>query len=251
MQSVGTHRLLLSILESPHGLLKNLKSSVPLTFSYVTILLIRSGSTFDMTVMWVVYGIVASEADEEYHEMIERLLEAGEGVLTPGHYLVDVFPFLQFIPAWLPGGGFKRYASHVKGEMNEISGRLLQTAKERMVSTFPPGLRATLLIEHEQHTDTGRDSVLPRLLQRGNSSKDIAETRELDRICTDVGVTAYLGEYFFNPVPIRRASYNFLASFARWHGYSESFCNMKTPYSAPYATSYRHSHLRTPSSSRW
>jgi hypothetical protein len=33
--------------------------------------------------------------------------------------MVNRFPFLRYIPSWLPGAGFKSYAAAIKKVMNE------------------------------------------------------------------------------------------------------------------------------------
>ena len=39
--------------------------------------------------------------------MMEMDLEAGDA-FVPGRYWVEFFPFLRFVPAWVPGAGFQK-----------------------------------------------------------------------------------------------------------------------------------------------
>ena len=64
---------------------------------------------------------------------MERAMEVGEGVLTPGRYAVEALPFLRYIPSWLPGGRFKQYAAQVKTEVEEIVSALFEAARDNRV----------------------------------------------------------------------------------------------------------------------
>jgi hypothetical protein len=62
-----------------------------------------------------------------------RLSSAAQG---PGKYLVDVFPWLRFVPAWMPGAGFKRKAAYLRQTMARVERIPFQWAKEQVVSDF-------------------------------------------------------------------------------------------------------------------
>ena len=52
----------------------------------------------------ITYGIDASEDDyDEYMATIDAALEGPSQGLVPGKFLVQYFPFLRYIPAWIPG----------------------------------------------------------------------------------------------------------------------------------------------------
>lgn len=93
-------------------------------------------STFDASVLQITYGVKASETDDKYHAMMERAMEVGEGVLTPGRYAVEALPFLRYLPSWLPGGRFKQYAAQVKTEVREIMNTLFEASRDQMVRTI-------------------------------------------------------------------------------------------------------------------
>ena len=90
-------------------------------------------SMFDATVLKVVYGIEVSAKDDRYHLMAERALEISEDVLTPGRNLAEVLPFLLRLPAWMPGGRFRRSADQAKHEIQGILSTLFQAGKDCMV----------------------------------------------------------------------------------------------------------------------
>ncbi|KIJ44628.1 hypothetical protein M422DRAFT_85484, partial [Sphaerobolus stellatus SS14] len=59
----------------------------------------------------VTYGIEIQPEKDPYVETAEKvshsIVEAG----TPGKFLVDIWPWMKYIPAWVPGAGFQRKAA--------------------------------------------------------------------------------------------------------------------------------------------
>ncbi|KAF2759428.1 cytochrome P450 [Pseudovirgaria hyperparasitica] len=51
---------------------------------------------------------------------------------VPGKYLVDVFPFLRFLPDWAPGAGFKGTARSMAKQLQETTERPYEFVKEQM-----------------------------------------------------------------------------------------------------------------------
>ena len=78
---------------------------------------IRSHSALAMTLLRVTYGIDLTEADDKYFRMVETVAHAMDNIATPGRYPVEAFPVLRYIPSWLPGGGFKKYAADTKASI--------------------------------------------------------------------------------------------------------------------------------------
>jgi hypothetical protein len=52
----------------------------------------------------------------------------------PGKHLVEAFPFLKYLPSWLPGAGFKRYARSVRWMSTDFKTRPYEQAIEAFVS---------------------------------------------------------------------------------------------------------------------
>lgn len=70
----------------------------------------RIASVFAATIMDVVYAIKVAERDDPYITLTERLASIFNDLAVPGRYLVEVFPFLRFLPSWFPGAAFKKTA---------------------------------------------------------------------------------------------------------------------------------------------
>ena len=54
------------------------------------------------------YGIKAKEENDKYIEAIDAALKASVDSMTPGRYLVEILPFLKYIPTWVPGAYTQR-----------------------------------------------------------------------------------------------------------------------------------------------
>ncbi|PPR04944.1 hypothetical protein CVT26_012772 [Gymnopilus dilepis] len=84
----------------------------------------------------VVYGYEAVSNDDEFLGLAEECV----GILANriasggGIWPVDVFPFLQHIPTWMPGAGFKRNAIKWRRKMEEFVNRPYEFVKNCMKS---------------------------------------------------------------------------------------------------------------------
>ena len=96
---------------------------------------------------------VISTADDQYVHLSEIALNGTVESGTPGLMPVDLFPVCQlclllfsglfsdflvwivkYLPAWLPGMGFKRHAHAVRKDVDAMRYRLFDMAKEQTVS---------------------------------------------------------------------------------------------------------------------
>ena len=86
--------------------------------------------------MRVTYGIDVDEEKEDYVTMAEDVMVVFSSIFTHGKYLVETFPSLRFLPAWMPGAGFKRDGAFSK----KVVGRFLdvpwRAAMDAMVRAF-------------------------------------------------------------------------------------------------------------------
>jgi hypothetical protein len=56
-------------------------------------------------------------------DLVDRAILQFSLSTTPGAWLVDVLPFLKYVPAWIPGAGFKRTAK----EWNDTLAEMVET----------------------------------------------------------------------------------------------------------------------------
>ncbi|EJD43161.1 cytochrome P450 [Auricularia subglabra TFB-10046 SS5] len=65
------------------------------------------------SILSAVYGMDDTQLkDDPWIRMGEDALQMANDAFVSGFRLVDIFPVLKYVPAWLPGAGFKRKAQH-------------------------------------------------------------------------------------------------------------------------------------------
>lgn len=110
-------------------------------------------SVYPAILMDVTYGIRLAPDDNYFVSLAEEAM-AGLSVSTiNGTTYLDVFPFMKFIPAWMPGAGFKRAAEHAR-DVNIAAAIEPWAAAKKMLA--PDSVLAKLL------DATNNDDVLSR-----------------------------------------------------------------------------------------
>ncbi|RXW18763.1 hypothetical protein EST38_g7088 [Candolleomyces aberdarensis] len=64
--------------------------------------------------MNIAYGFDPKSKDDPYIAEALEVQHAFEVVLLPGAFLVERIPLLKYVPAWMPGAGFKRFAEYYR-----------------------------------------------------------------------------------------------------------------------------------------
>ncbi|KXN91371.1 O-methylsterigmatocystin oxidoreductase [Leucoagaricus sp. SymC.cos] len=88
----ATHNLLQRFLDEPENVMENLRY--------------MAGET----IMSVAYGLPIKQKDDVYIQLAEVGINALQAASVPGASLVDLIPWLKYVPEWMPGAGFKRKA---------------------------------------------------------------------------------------------------------------------------------------------
>ncbi|KAI0369518.1 cytochrome P450 [Pilatotrama ljubarskyi] len=92
------------LLKNTHDLLRRLASgrgTVPMHLKHIV----------GANIMEIVYDIKVLPEHDPFIELAEAAQECIGRSTTGGHYLVEILPFLKYVPAWFPGAGFKRQAA--------------------------------------------------------------------------------------------------------------------------------------------
>ena len=66
-----------------------------------------SSSTFAAALLKIGYGIDLEDEENDLVRVVDEGLEAAAQAFVPGRFLIDYLPFLEYVPAWLPGAEFK------------------------------------------------------------------------------------------------------------------------------------------------
>ncbi|KAH9917056.1 cytochrome P450 monooxygenase [Fomitopsis serialis] len=112
----GTGRLLSTLIDSPDDFIAHVKRFV-------------GGLMLE-----IAYGHTAASADDELIMLADTVVREAMDEGSIAGTLVDYFPSLRYIPAWFPGGGFKRRAARIHGMMREMYDRPYEQAKAAVVS---------------------------------------------------------------------------------------------------------------------
>ncbi|KIJ44607.1 hypothetical protein M422DRAFT_251892 [Sphaerobolus stellatus SS14] len=80
----------------------------------------------------IAYGIEIQPEKDPYvetaQEVVHSIIEAG----TPGKFLVDIWPWMKYIPAWVPGAGFQRKVARWRQCRNDLLELPFEASKKRM-----------------------------------------------------------------------------------------------------------------------
>ncbi|KAI1794936.1 cytochrome P450 [Ganoderma leucocontextum] len=86
--------------------------------------------TFAATVVKITYGVEVADTNDRYISLIEKVLSVVVA-FTPGRYLIETFPILQYIPEWVPGAGFQKDFREWRTAAKEVTTSLYREATER------------------------------------------------------------------------------------------------------------------------
>lgn len=86
------------------------------------------------TIMSIAYGLPIQPKDDIYIRTAEQGVHPLVAAAVPGAYLVDMLPWLKYVPEWMPGAGFQKNAR----EWGELAMRMVNLpfadAKRRIAS---------------------------------------------------------------------------------------------------------------------
>jgi hypothetical protein len=77
--------------------------------------------------------------------LAEAAVDPAMKALIPGTFLVDIFPFLKYVPSWIPGAGFKRDALKWRELLISLQDTPFADLKRRMVPFFSAASSAVFL----------------------------------------------------------------------------------------------------------
>nr|BAL05183.1 cytochrome P450 [Phanerodontia chrysosporium] len=83
-------------------------------------------------IMSVGYAIDVQAKDDPYLNAAEHAGECVQKTLVPGAFLVDILPFLKYLPDWFPGAGFKQKARSWRKSIMYIRDAPYDVTKKRV-----------------------------------------------------------------------------------------------------------------------
>lgn len=116
--------------------------------------ILRDNSNLRMHLRWyvaaVIFQVSHGRTIEDFEDPFVRLAEtiAEDFALSvrPGAYLVDNFPFLKYVPDWVPGTGWKAVAKQRKHTLNRLRDEPFEYVKQQLAQgTAPPSVTASVI----------------------------------------------------------------------------------------------------------
>ncbi|KAF9553593.1 cytochrome P450, partial [Agrocybe pediades] len=84
----------------------------------------------------ITYGLDVQPKDDPYIAVAEEGVVPLALAIVPGAFLVDTIPLLKYVPAWMPGAGFKKKAR----EWTELSRRMVEEPFEATKKLMAQGV---------------------------------------------------------------------------------------------------------------
>lgn len=86
-------------------------------------------------ILLLIYGYEVKSEGDKFLSMAEETIWLLSNRISPSAdiWLVDVLPFLKYIPTWVPGMGFKRNAIKWKAQIEEFVNQPFEFAQENIV----------------------------------------------------------------------------------------------------------------------
>ncbi|KAF8960416.1 cytochrome P450 [Flammula alnicola] len=109
------------------------------------------------TVISIAYGLEVKAENDPYIKTSEEGVHPLVAAAVPGAFLVDVLPFLKYVPEWVPGAGFQKKAKEWKKLAIAMIEVPFAATKKNMAAGVSPPCVASLSLE--KMNDGTRDSA--------------------------------------------------------------------------------------------
>ncbi|KAL0945852.1 hypothetical protein HGRIS_012135 [Hohenbuehelia grisea] len=124
------------------------------------------------SVLEIAYGLDIKATGDPYVELAQKGMRGVESAVVPGAFLVDLVPWLQRVPDWLPGAGWKKQANIWRDTLEDMNEIPYNAAKEQI------------------RNGSTRLSYVSSCLEKIEESEDISYQ---DKIIKDTAGTMYAG----------------------------------------------------------
>ncbi len=91
-------------------------------------------STLAATIISTSYGLDVEPEHDPNVERAEKALVQLKDAGISGTFVVDILPPLRYMPSWMPGAGFKRYAERARLDTVDMRESPYQQGVRRLVS---------------------------------------------------------------------------------------------------------------------
>ncbi|KAI1759439.1 putative cytochrome P450 oxidoreductase OrdA-like protein [Hypoxylon sp. FL1150] len=152
LQEAEVGHFLLHLLDNPEGLLDHIRR--------------EAGAV----ILKIVYGYtVESHRDDPFIDMATRAMDHLSEACVPGAFMVDIFPFLNRLPEWFPGAGFKKIGLQWRAELTEMAERPRN------------------FVKHQMAQGKNQDSFLGQLIEAGDTDPEQQHTNKFSALSLYAG----------------------------------------------------------------
>ncbi|KAJ3555508.1 hypothetical protein NM688_g2539 [Phlebia brevispora] len=141
VQEVGSHKLLETLLDDPSRFSDHIRT--------------QAGAV----ILQLTYGFDCDPLNDPNIAMAEQLSSITAYATQPGRWLCDSFPWLAYIPYWLPGAGFRRWAKRARRVSHDVIRIPYEMVEKAVVDgSAPPSWTASAIIDEKGQLKTGLDA---------------------------------------------------------------------------------------------
>ncbi|KAI0752762.1 CyP450 monooxygenase [Daedaleopsis nitida] len=130
--------------------------------------------SFSAVLMKILYDIEMAEENDGVIEKVEKALQGASEGMVPGKYLVEVLPFLRYVPAFVPGVGFQKLFAEWRAAAEDLKHTPFEYVKDAIKRSSP----VTCII----------GSLLKRAYGSGVEQSMLAEEEE---VVMNIGAVAF------------------------------------------------------------
>jgi len=127
---------------------------------------------FTSSMMKILYDIDVKNSEDPYVHMIETALLGSVIASQPGKFVVNMFPILQYIPAWFPGAYFRKLADEAKFYFEQIRDTSYRYVKDQLTAgTAGPSVVASMIEKFGETQDEAcRDAAAAACIAGANTT---------------------------------------------------------------------------------
>ncbi|TCD66167.1 hypothetical protein EIP91_001721 [Steccherinum ochraceum] len=94
----------------------------------------------------IAYGYETKVGHDDLVELVDEAMDQFTFLSKPGRYLVDFFPILKYVPAWVPGATFQRKAAFYRKTLTDMINIPFEMAQKQLkAGTAKPSFTTDLL----------------------------------------------------------------------------------------------------------
>ncbi|KAF7346392.1 CyP450 monooxygenase [Mycena sanguinolenta] len=102
------------------------------------------------TIMATVYGYGVQPSNDHFVALVDNATTKLAESVFPGAVAVNTFPILKYLPSWMPGAGFQRFAAEARELTREMREAPFDFVKQNMRNGVDSSSLVAKLLEENQ-----------------------------------------------------------------------------------------------------